>query len=145
MKSKFKIFGGYGLIIGLFLFLVIVMPIILLQPYIKKENGNLPLGFYIFWLVIIFIFVVYQLCTRVNKIEINGAKLVFTNIITRKKKKIQLNELDGFERKFESSTGGSHELITLKKSNISILKISSFYYLNFNEIKQLIEQKVNEI
>ena len=145
MKSKFKIFGGFGLIIGLFVFMIILLVVVISNPYENAQSEDLPLKFYLFWFFIAFAFLLYQILTRVNIISIKKYMLLYSNLFWQKKKVINLNKIDGYEYKVESATGGTYELITLKNNNKNLLKISSFYYSNFDEIKCLIQSKLKEI
>ncbi len=141
MKSKFKIFSGFGLLIVIIILLTLFIQIIITKPH--KYDSDFVASF--FWMIIAACFTLHQILTRVNSLTINNDTLIYTNILTRKTKEIHLKEIDGYTRKFEMTPGFDYELITLRKENENLLKISSFYYSNFKEIKKYLEAQLKEI
>ena len=96
-------------------------------------------------MIVVAVFTLHQILTRVNIIEIKNDILISTNILTRKKTEINLKEIDGYSSKYEMTPGFDYELITLKKENEDLLKISAFYFSNFNDIKKYLEAQLKEI
>jgi len=142
MKSKFKIFGGFGLLIVIILLLAFFIQIIITKP----NNYDTDLVANIFWIIIGAGFTLHQILTRVNIIEFKNNILIFTNILKRKKTEINLKKIDGYTSKFEMTRGFCNcELITLKKGDEDLLKISEFYYANFKEIKKYLQTRLKEI
>ena len=138
MKSKFKLFGGFGALIVIIILLAVFIQIIITKPH-KYDTDFVAV---IFWIIIGAGFTLHQILTRVNIIEIKNDILIFTNILTRKKTEINLKEIDGYTQKFEMSRGFDSELITLKKGDEDLLKISAFYYSNFKEIKKILRSSI---
>ncbi|MFD1553643.1 hypothetical protein DNU06_17130 [Putridiphycobacter roseus] len=144
MKSKFKLFW-VGLSLAIIVFPAVLAVGIFIKPYNRHLNGDLPKEFYLVWMIIAFVFMLYLALTRINILHVDPKVIKTTNLISRKKQEIYFSSLDGYKSKMEWSHSGSHELITLKKDNKSVLKISSFYYSNFNEIKKILEDELKEI
>ena len=145
IKSKYKIVGGFGIVVAVIVIFFAVIAIVLTQPYDQAENGGLPLGFFLFWIGVAIIFVLHQMLTRINKISIQGNRVLYTNVLWRRQNEISLDEIDGFKYKIEISRINSHELIILKKGEKKLLRISSFYYSNFNEMKVYFRSRLREL
>jgi len=81
---------------------------------------------------------------RVTILNLDKNKIFVKNFF-QSKKEYNLNEFLGFEKTIETSRGGSYEVLYLMKEGKSLIHVSEFNHKNYKEIKELIEQNMQNL
>jgi len=142
IKSTYKIFGGFGLLLVLTLMCSSLYIKVIetqfennydLETWLNSTNDIFLVSILSFWEI-----VVLSLFMTQNKfIIIENEEIIFINPLLPFIRKIrQSNEYDYFITIMEQSRGGEHEAIWLIKDNKIKDRISSFYYSNYSELKE---------
>ncbi|OJJ16048.1 hypothetical protein BKI52_35350 [marine bacterium AO1-C] len=139
MKSKFKIIGGAGLVLCLFM----LCNVLIFLDFLNKGKVNDEDAFYILGLAILDTYLIYEIVRNFNIITLEQESIKFKHIFLRTEKVYDFNELDGFVDEDQSSSGGVYNVLYIEKNGKRIKKISSFYYSNYKEIKQFLNNKLN--
>jgi hypothetical protein len=141
IKSTYKIFGGFGLLLVLTLvfsslyFKIIEVQVennIDFETWLNSTNDIFLFSILSFWeLVVLSLFM-----TQNKFIIIENEEIIFINpLLPFIRKTRQSNEYDYFFTIVEQSRGGEYEAIWLIKNNKIKDRISSFYYSNYSELK----------
>jgi hypothetical protein len=147
IKSKYKLFGGFGLLLLIQIFLITCIIFLLLNSTKINSNGLsfsknaapvlLLLGavFFIFLLVI---------ATECRRMILDNEGITFINpFFPFLKYKIDWNYFDYFITTDEHNEYDSHNAIWFIKNGKIKKRISSYYYLNYSEILKGIKTKNN--
>ena len=141
IKSTYKIFGGFGLLL-IFVLLVSTLYVVVIKSQLVNnfdfaswvENEKDLKAFIILTVVEVMIL---SLFVNENKyITIDDNEITYTNpLLPFIRKTRQFSEYDFYITTMEQSRGGAYEAIWLIKNNKVKARISSFYYLNYSELK----------
>ena len=143
VKSKYKLWGGLGLliflnVIWLPLFGAVVSTTLKQLPTPDYEWQGIDFGIPSFAILFQLIFLTL-LTTECKYMKIEKDKITFINPIFPFLRKTKYwNEYDCKQTVDEYSSGGSYEALWLIKNGKLKVRISSFYYSNYDELKNSI-------
>jgi len=146
VKSKYKIWGGLTLLIFLN---VLFLPFSWMAIYLTCKNlftsnyewQGIDIGIPFLIILLQLIFLVL-LTTECKYMKVETDKITFINpIFPFLRKTIFFNEYDCKQIVEEYSSGGCYEALWLIKNRKLKVRISSFYYSNYSEIKNSIRIK----
>lgn len=148
IDSKFKIFGIFGLMLSVFLFIGICFFIYVLVSVVFLGGHIIPRGtlpsfgavIFIFLFIILLIAIASSL-TRYPfaiKIDQNKKTIFFKNVITQQKKLYNFNDFDYYldTLAYNSKTGESYKVIYLIQNKKAEKIITGFYYSNIDELQE---------
>ena len=145
VKTKYKIWGGFSLLIFLnvmwfFLFRVAVLKIYRnLSMHEEWETGSIVVVSFIILMELIFIALFMSEC---KYMKVKPDKIIFINpILPFLRKTRYFSEYDYKQIVEEEARGGPHEALWLIKNRKLKVRISSFYYSNYSELKESIKIK----
>lgn len=146
VNSKYKFFGGFGFMIGLKLLGLFVILNLLANPRSNLDiieiinNKNSLFGFILLIGLITLIFIQFITQCKLIKVDINGITLInplFHNLRNTK----QWTDFDYFILVEEATENDTYEAIWLVKDGKIKVRISSFYYSNYIDLKKQIKLK----
>lgn len=148
ISSKYKIFGGFALLIVLnLLWFSITWKIILalIEKFSLPNYAWKVSDFVISGIVILFqVFLLRMLMKDCRYIKIDDEKIIFINpVLPFIQATRYWNDFDCRYTVMEYSRSGYHEAIWLVKNKKLKYRISSFYYANYKELKDSIVVKNN--
>ncbi len=139
LRSKFKFFGGFGLLIflniclGLFTYSLIV-------DLIKNYNSVDVILYTVFFALQIITLTLFF--TQNKVILIAESSITFVNpILPFLRKTYEWKDFDYFDTIQEFSHDRTYEAVWLVKGNKCKRRFSSFYYTNYNALKSKIRLK----
>ncbi len=145
MKSKYKYFGGFGLLILLNLLISPLTYLLLFGPNassiaeIIKDQSSIITHITILGLQLL---ILTLFITQNKLIIITKENIKLTNpLIPFIRKKYQWNDFDYCVILMENSRGGQYEAIWLIKNDRIKVRFSSFYYKNYQRLKREIPIK----
>jgi len=136
--SKPTFLGGFTLIVLLNIFFTSIALLSLLSG-LKLINFWL---FSVFGVIEIILFI--ELVTRNRYLTLFKDKIILTNPIFFTSKEILWSDLDYVLEGKEQSPYARYKTLWLIKNGKPIIKISSFYYSNFEELKKHIPIKITK-
>lgn len=129
-KSRFTYFGQVGsiFIMGLCVLVSLGRLLFGLNEIPDREKGFL---IFVFPLII---FIVTFLCRKIlieiKEIEINATGIIFKNILTRRIREIQKDQIKGYKDTYRNG----YTILLVGHSDDVIMKIQEHYYVNFKEL-----------
>lgn len=139
IKSKFKIFGGFGVI--MFISLALTFCAILYLNLVWEEDPGEDVT--IFWLIICaWLLALLWLGSQTRRIKVYQDRIIFYNLFFPFLRKTKY--FDDYDYQItiqESSQYNSYDAIWLVENQRLQRRISSFYYKNYMEIKGAIKVK----
>jgi len=145
-KSKYKILGGFGLLIalngiaGILTWLVFIK--LKTNPFFIENWQDKPTRISMLFVLGLQGVFLLLLMTQCKYLIVYTDKLRFINpLLPFIRKTRDWSDYDYFQTVQEYSRGGYHEAIWLIKNNKLKDRISSFYYTNFTELKAEIKTK----
>lgn len=138
IKSKFKIFPV--------LLVVYVSVLPLLVVYLSATSPVAGLILPVLFLAFIVFFWMTVFRTRACEIEIRDNVIIIKRYFGLGKSiDYDFDSLDGFITLFESSKGNFSESIFILKNGKRVGSISSFYHINFNQLKLVFKEKLIDL
>lgn len=139
--SRYKVFGGFGLLLSFIIFFSFIIykglfagqeiKLFDLQTWLHNDNYKIVvflIGIELFWLVLF--------STQCKFIIIEEKGITFVNpLLPFLRFSRPWNSYDYYLTIEEYSRGGTHEAIWLIKNGRVKGRISSFYYSNYNDLK----------
>lgn len=139
INSKFKIFGGFYVILALNIFVVwgnymLFFELHAVEPeYIETIEDALVPALLIFFQI----FVLALLFTQARRIRIDHSGITFINpVLPFINRNFTWDYFDEAITVMEKSRSGSYEAIWFIKDNKLVYRISSYYYRNYEEMKK---------
>jgi hypothetical protein len=148
-KSKYKILGGFGLLLIIEFFVIICMGFLLLSftknnaTKISFTNNAAPVFLLLTTIFFIFLLVIATECRR---IIVDDEGIIFINpFLPFLKYKFEWNYFDYFITTDEHNEYDSHNAIWFIKNGKIKKRISSLYYSNYTDLLKGIKTKDNGI
>lgn len=138
IKSKFNFFA-----IFIICWITIIPFLVVYLSATSRVAGMLwPVLFVAF--IIFFWLTVFR--TRAYKVEIEDDSVIVKRYFGAGKSVVyDFTTLDGFITLIESAKGGVYESLFILKNGKRIGSISSFYHSNFEELKSILSDKLNDM
>ena len=140
IRSKYKYFGGVGLIIGLNVYIAYSLWLFAPKAHIslfsieswQNEITRIAMFFFL-GIQAIFLWLFISQC---KFIIVSDKGITFVNPVLPFLRKTRLwREYDCFQTVIEGTLWARHESVWLIKDNVLKERFSSFYYTNYSEIK----------
>lgn len=140
VKTKLKLFGAYGLVITLALFLVCFSFYLLYHLLFDfKELVDEPWPILIIFVPFTASFLILETIRNGRNIKVQKSGLyIYEFLNTRSFKIYSWSDFEYWITVEEQSNSGNHESIWIVKKDKSFIRISSFYLKNYTEIKGIV-------
>lgn len=140
IKSKYKLFGGYGILLSINWYIATLpwttFPNAKINPFnteVWEHGANILMMCIFFGIQSIFLLL---LMTQCKSISVSKEGITFTTPLLPFHKKRKWSDYDSFLIVNERSTWAEYESIWLIKDNKLKDRISIFYYSNYQDIKE---------
>jgi hypothetical protein len=143
IKSQFKFFPGIftlGLLSLIFLS-GFVIPVLLIHPNKPDSFTGNPASFVIVPIILSSV-LIYIVQKNMHQVHITEDKIIFKNIVTRKRSEYLFSELDGYVHHPDLKR---NETIHIIQRNQKMKHISTHFYQNFDEIKKEVSKHLRLI
>ena len=138
VNSKFRFLAVFlGVILSFFPVLMVWI------SFIAPQAGNIvPILF----MLIFAYFLLTEFRKRACKININNENIVLRRYFGLGKSKIyDFKRLDGFITSFQSGKGETYEYLFMLEKGKRVACVSSFYHSNFDELKEVLKEKMIDL
>lgn len=138
IRSKFK-----SLPIFIATFLTVLPLLVIYLSFTSPEAGMLlP--------ILLLLFVIFcwltLFRTRAHKLTIDDRYIIVSRYFGLGKSKVyEINSLDGFIILFEVGKQGISEFLFILENGKRVASISTFYQSNFDELKQVLREKIRDL
>ncbi|RVT77410.1 hypothetical protein EOD40_06275 [Flavobacterium sufflavum] len=121
-----------------------ISPLLVIYLSFKSPVASIFLPILFLFFVIFFWLKVFR--TRAFQVEIDESVIIVKGCFGIGKSKIyRFNELDGFDTLFESGKLGLAEFLFILKNGKRIGGISSFYHVNYDKMKLLLQKDLVDL
>lgn len=143
IKSKFSYRTYFYVVVTIVTF---ILPITLFIDRVEAFGSDYNLKFlyiaFLMWFACFWL--VSGTIKGVVSINFDDEVILIKNIFLIEKQS-RLKDFGGYETTFETSRGGTYEVLYLMKNKKTLVHISEFHFSNYKELKSLIEKKLNNL
>lgn len=138
IKSKFKTPPVFIAIVS-----IVLPPLLIYLSFTSRNAGKfLPILFLL--LTIFFWLTMFR--TRAHKLTIDDGYIIVSRYFGLGKSKVyEINNLDGFIVLFEVGKEGMAEFLFILENGKRIASISTSYHSNYNELKDVLREKIRDL